>query len=199
MKLLHLTTALLALASITGVTSVQAAEAAATKIELYQIDTAHSSVKFSIRHFVAKTTGSFSDFSGTLTINRDDLTQSSIEAQIQLPSVDTDSEKRDVHLQQDDYFETSLYPLMTFQSTHWAATDSENNYKVTGDLSIRGQTHPVTLDVELLGFGEGNRGAFLSGWEATATLDRTLWGIDGGQPVVGTDVDILINIEAVRQ
>ncbi|MGZ0707984.1 YceI family protein [Coraliomargarita sp. W4R53] len=171
----------------------------AAEVETYTIDSSHSSVKFSIRHFVAKTTGNFSEFEGTLSIDRADLTQSSIEASIQIPSVNTDSEKRDAHLQEDDYFNTSEHPLMTFKSTQWEATDDEKQFKVTGDLNFHGITKPVTLDVELLGFGDGPRGAYLSGWEATATLDRTEWGVNGGQPAVGNDVDITINIEARRQ
>lgn len=169
------------------------------KVETYKIDTVHSSVKFSIRHFVAKTTGSFGDFEGTLTINRDDLTMSSVEATIKIPTVDTDSEKRDAHLQEDDYFDASKHPLMTFKSTKWSKAKGENKFKVTGDLTMRGISKEVVLDVELLGFGEGMRGAYLSGWEASATLDRTEWGITGGQPAVGTEVDVTINIEAIRQ
>jgi len=172
---------------------------AQAEIETYKIDTSHSSVKFSIRHFVAKTTGNFSEFEGTLTIDRSDLTNSSVEATIRIPSVDTDSEKRDAHLQEDDYFGAGNFPLMTFKSTKWTQGESENSFKVTGDLTIRGTTKEVTLDVELLGFGEGMRGAYLSGWEAKTTLDRTEWGVDGGQPAVGTEVDVTINIEAIRQ
>jgi polyisoprenoid-binding protein YceI len=179
-------------------TAVSAAPLAAA-VETYTIDTAHSSVKFSIRHFVAKTTGNFADFSGTLTIDRDDLTNSSVEAVIQIPSVDTDNDDRDQHLQEDDYFGTEANPLMTFSSTEWAATDEDDRFKVTGDLTFNGITNPVTLDVELLGFGEGMRGAFLSGWEATTTIDRTEWGVNAGQPAVGTEVDVTINIEAIRQ
>ncbi len=168
-------------------------------VETYAIDTTHSSVKFSIRHFVAKTTGNFGEFSGTLTVDRHDLTKSSVEASIAIPSVDTDSEKRDAHLQEDDYFDAGSHPVMTFKSTKWEATESENQFKVTGDLTIRGITKPVVLDVELLGFGEGMGGAFLSGWEAKTKLDRTDWGINGGQPAVGKEVDVTINIEAIRQ
>lgn len=171
----------------------------AAEVETYTIDRSHSSVKFSVRHFVAKTTGNFSQFEGTLTIDRDDLTQSSIEATIQIPSVDTDNQKRDTHLQQDDYFNAAKHPLMTFKSTQWKATEDENEFKVTGDLSFNGITKPVTLDVELLGFGEGARGIYLSGWEATTTLDRTEWGVNGGQPAVGSEVDVTINIEAHRK
>ena len=71
--------------------------------------------KFSIRHFVAKTTGSFGEFEGTLKINRDDLTKSSVEATIQIPSVDTNNEKRDAHLQEDDYFQRRRAAAHDFQ------------------------------------------------------------------------------------
>jgi polyisoprenoid-binding protein YceI len=194
MKHSFFSTALFAVASLTFSSALTA-----ETIETYVIDTSHSSVKFSIRHFVAKTTGNFAEFEGTLTVNRDDLTKSTVEATILIPSVDTDSEKRDSHLQEDDYFSSSAFPAMTFKSTAWEATEDENMFKVTGDLSIRGITKEVVLDVELLGFGEGMRGAYLSGWEATTTLDRTDWGVTGGQPAVGTEVDVTINIEAIRQ
>lgn len=169
------------------------------KVETYKIDASHSSVKFSIRHFVAKTTGNFSEFEGTLKIDRDDLSKSTVEAKIKLPSVDTDSEKRDKHLQGDDYFASADHPLMTFKSTKWSKALGENKFKVAGDLTIRDITKEVVLEVELLGFGEGMRGAQLSGWEAKTTLDRTQWGITGGQPAVGDEVEVTINIEAVRQ
>lgn len=169
------------------------------EVEVYEIDTAHSSVKFSIRHFVAKTTGNFAEFEGTLQINRADMTKNSVKATIQIPSVNTNNEKRDAHLQEDDYFNAGDQPLMTFQSTKWEATNDEDAFKVTGDLSFKGVTKPVELDVELLGFGEGMQGTYLSGWEATTTIDRTEWGVDGGQPAVGSEVDVTINIEAIRQ
>jgi len=195
-RLLHL----LSIASFIFVAShAQADDQPHDDVEIYEIDAVHSSVKFSIRHFVAKTTGSFGEFEGTLKINRDDLTKSSVEATIQIPSVDTNNEKRDAHLQEDDYFNAAEQPLMTFKSTAWAATDDDDEFEVTGDLTFNGLTKPVTLEVELLGFGEGMRGAYLSGWEATTTIDRTKWGVNGGRPAVGTDVDVTINIEAIRQ
>jgi len=178
--------------------SMLAALSAHAEVETYTIDKSHSSVKFSVRHFVAKTTGNFSEFEGTLKIDREDLTQSSVEASIQIPSVDTDNQKRDAHLQEDDYFNAAKYPVMTFKSTQWKATDDKDEFKVTGDLSFNGITKPVTLDVEVLGFAEGMRGIYLSGWEATTTLDRTEWGLTAGQPAVGNEVEVTINIEAHR-
>jgi polyisoprenoid-binding protein YceI len=176
---------------------IAALTAQAEELESYTIDPTHSSIKFSIRHFVAKTTGNFGQFEGSLQVNRGDLSQSSVRATIQIPSIDTDNEKRDAHLQEDDYFSATQHPVMSFTSTQWEAAD-DKRFKVTGDLTFNGVTKPVTLDVELLGFGEGMRGAYLSGWEATTTIDRTEWGVNGGQPAVGNEVDITINIEAIR-
>ena len=172
---------------------------AAKTLETFKIDTSHSSVKFSIRHFVAKTTGNFAEFDGIIKVDREDLTNSSVVATIQIPSVDTDNSKRDAHLQEADYFDSATHPTVSFESKEWKATESKNAFVVTGDLSIRGTTKEVDLDVELLGFGEGMRGAFLSGWEIKTMLDRTDFGVDGGQPAVGNEVDVTINIEAIRQ
>jgi polyisoprenoid-binding protein YceI len=172
---------------------------AAAEVEIYKIDPSHSSVKFSIRHFVAKTTGSFNQFEGTLNVDRDDLSNSRIEAIITVPSVNTANKKRDTHLQEDDYFASEKHPLITFKSTQWAKTDNQDSFKVTGNLTMLGTTKEVMLNVDLLGFGPGRNGAQLSGWEATTQIDRTEWGILGGQPAVGADVDITINIEAIKQ
>ena len=172
---------------------------ASENVEIYEIDSSHSSVKFSIRHFVAKTTGKFNQFKGTIVVDRNDYSNSKASAEIKVNSVDTANGKRDSHLQEDDYFNSAKFPLITFESTKWETTDKENVFKVTGDLIMLGKTQKVVLDVDLLGFGEGMNGAYLSGWEATTQLDRTKWGVSGGQPAVGADVDIIINIEAIRQ
>ena len=172
---------------------------ASAEVETYTIDPAHSSVKFSIRHFVAKTTGKFNQFEGTITVDRNDFSNSKISATINVASVDTANKKRDSHLQEDDYFNSAEHPLITFESTKWESTDEENIFKVTGDLTMLGKTKEVVLTVDLLGFGPGMNDAYLSGWEATTLLDRTGWGISGGQPAVGTEVNVVINIEAIRQ
>ncbi len=198
MKKLASTAIVFAIATLSAV-AAQSGVATTGSTEVYKIDPVHSSVKFSIRHFVSKVTGNFDEFEGTITVDRDNLVNSSAEAVIRVPSVDTDSAKRDAHLQTDDFFDATQYPLMTFQSTKWESGEDENHFKVTGDLNIHGVTKAVTLDVELLGFGEGMQGAYLSGWEARTTLDRTEWGVNGAQPVVGNEVEVTINIEADRQ
>ncbi len=172
---------------------------ASESVETYTIDPTHSSVKFSIRHFVAKTTGKFNNFEGTIVVDRNDLSKSKVVAMIKVGSVDTSNEKRDDHLQQDDYFDSQKHPLITFESSQWESTDKENTFKVTGDLTMLGTTKEVVLNVDLLGFGPGMNDAYLSGWEATTKLDRTEWGVSGGQPAVGAEVAVTINIEAIRQ
>ena len=82
---------------------------------------------------------------------------------------------------------------------YWAKTDNQDSFKVTGHLTMLETTKEVILNVDLLGFGPGRNGAQLSGWEATTQIDRTEWGILGGKPAVGTEVDITINIEAIKQ
>lgn len=189
MKKVFYTLTLLSLCTLAG---------KASQVESYSIDPTHSSIKFSIRHFVAKTTGSFGQFEGTMQIDRSNLSRSFVKATIQIPSIDTNNDKRDAHLQRDDYFGAASHPIMTFESTQWNVTERENHFEVIGDLSFNGVTQSVSLSVELLGFGKGMRGAYLSGWEATTTLDRTNWGVDGGQAAVGNEVEVTINIEAIR-
>lgn len=166
--------------------------------ETYSIDTTHSSVTFKIRHFFTPVSGSFGDFSGTIHFDPKHVDQSKVEATISVASVNTNNEDRDEHLQQDDYFNTADYGTMTFTSTSWEEV-GENAYKVTGDLTMAGNTGPVTLDVELLGFGEGRGGVKISGWNASGTIDRTKWGVTGGQPVVGDEVEIDIVIQGHLQ
>lgn len=186
-------TLFIALASVLSLHAAKATE------EIYQIDTSHSSVNFSIRHFVAKTTGSFNQFSGTIHVDTEDMSRSHVEAIITVGSVDTADEKRDAHLNADDYFHSAKFPLIEFKSTNWAATEKDDIFAVTGDLTMLGITREVILQVHLLGFGPGRDGAHLSGWEATTVIDRSDWGLTAGAPAIGNEVDITINIEAIRQ
>jgi len=173
--------------------------AANAEVETYKIDPVHSSVNFEIRHFVSKTKGSFNQFEGTILFDAKDPSKSSVVATIQVPSVDTANDKRDAHLQEDDFFNAAKFPAITFKSTKWVAGDDDNEFEVTGQLTMLDVTKEVTLDVELLGIGPGMKGAQLSGWEIETELDRTEWGINGGKPAVGADVNITINIEAIKQ
>ena len=182
-------------AAIIGATTASAA------VETYTIDPVHSSVGFSIRHFVAKVPGKFNKFSGNITVDRDDLTKSSAEATIQVASIDTGNQKRDDHLKNADFFDAAKFPTMTFKSKSWKKTGADT-YDVTGDLTLKDVTKPVMLKVTALGFGPGMGGAQLSGWEATTTINKKDFNMNDPamlDAALGDDVTITINLEATSK
>jgi polyisoprenoid-binding protein YceI len=167
-------------------------------VETYKIDTGHSSVGFKVRHFFTPVPGSFTRFEGTITLDREAWEKSSVEATIEATSIDTANDRRDGDLRGGNFFSVEAFPKLTFKSTSWKKT-GEDTFDVTGDLTIKGVTKPVTLAVKLLGIGPGARGAVLSGWEATTRIDRRDFGVSGAQAAVGNEVEVLITIEGVRQ
>ena len=168
-------------------------------VETYTIDPAHSAVTFKVRHFFTPVPGSFGKFEGTIKVDRENLANSSVEATIDAASVDTGNERRDNHLKNEDFYLVSQYPTITFKSTSWKQGEGEDEFEVTGDLTIKDVTKSVVLAVKLLGFGEGMRDTYLSGWEAETEIDRRDFGVTYGTGVVGNDVDINITVEAARQ
>ncbi|HXA81197.1 MAG TPA: YceI family protein [Opitutaceae bacterium] len=172
--------------------------AALAAVETYKIDPVHSSVNFSIRHFFSNVPGTFTKIGGSIVVDRNDLTKSTVEATIDISSVNTNSEKRDAHLRTDTFFDAAKFPTATFKSTAWAKT-GDDTYDVTGNLTIKDVTKPVVLHVSSLGFGPGMNGAQLSGWSATTTLNRNDFGITAFPKVLGDDVAITINVEADLQ
>jgi polyisoprenoid-binding protein YceI len=184
-----LTTAALVLASTV---------AASAATETYRIDPVHSSVAFSIRHFVSKVPGKFNKFEGQISVDRNNLEQSSAEATIDVGSIDTGNQKRDDHLRSADFFEAAKYPTMKFRSKSWKKT-GENTFDVRGDLTLKDVTKEVVLKVTSLGFGPGMGGAQLSGWEATTTIDKKDFNVKDPamlDAALGDDVTITISIEA---
>ena len=174
------------------------ASTASAAVETYAIDPVHSSVAFSIRHFVSKVPGSFTKFAGTITVDRANLANSSVDATIEVGSVSTASEARDKHLKTPDFFDAEKFATITFKSKAWKAT-GESTFDVTGDLTIHGVTKEVVLKVTSLGFGPGSRGAMLSGWEATTAIKKSDFGVNGPAMLgaaLGEDVAITIGIEA---
>lgn len=171
--------------------------AASAAVETYVIDPVHSSVGFTIRHFVSHVPGSFTKVNGMITVDRDNLENSSVDVLIDVGSVDTANEKRDAHLKTPDFFDVAQYGTSTFKSKNWKKT-GEDIFDVTGDLTLRGVTKEVVLQVTLLGFGPGPRGQ-LSGWEGTTKLKKSDFGIVGPAMLtkaLGDVVTIRLNVEA---
>lgn len=192
---MKITRQLLALAALVAGLVNQSSAA----VETYKIDSTHSSVQFSLRHLVSKFTGSFSTVSGTISVDRANLEKSSVEATIDVGSVNTADEKRNNHLKAPDFFDFAKFPTMKFKSTSWKKT-GEDAFDVTGNLTIKDVTKPVVLKVKLLGFGEGMGGAQVSGWEITSGIKKSDFGLAGPAmlgKVLGDDVAINIGVEGV--
>jgi polyisoprenoid-binding protein YceI len=167
-------------------------------VETYAIDSTHSTIQFSLRHFVSKFTGSFSTVAGTITVDRDNLEKSVVSASIDIGSVNTADEKRNAHLKSPDFFDFAKFPAMTFKSTAWKKTGAET-FDVTGNLTIKDVTKPVVLKVKLVGFGPGMGGAQLSGWEVATTVKKSDFGLEGPAflgTMLGDEVAVSIGIEA---
>jgi polyisoprenoid-binding protein YceI len=168
----------------------------------YDLDVEHTSVGFKVRHFFSKVPGRFDTFSGVLMIDEENLANSSLKVEIEAASINTNEEARDRHLRSDAFFDVENHATITFVSTA-VRTQGEGNLVMDGNLTIRGITKKVSLDVEVLGFGElynRRRGAF----EASTTINRkdfnVSWNdfVEGGGAVLGEDVEILLNVEAKK-
>lgn len=167
----------------------------------YQIDPAHSSVNFKIRHLVSKTTGKFDKFDGKLNYEPGKPASWKVDAKIDAASVNTGQAKRDEHLRSPDFFDTQKYPTITFKSTG-VKDASDKNAKLEGLLTMHGVTKPVVLDVEFGGEGVDPQGTKKAGFTASTKINRKDFGIiwnktlDAGGLALGDDVDINIEIEA---
>lgn len=170
----------------------------AAPIQTYRIDPINSSVQFSIRHFFTRVPGSFTRFSGTIKVDRDDLTNSSVHARIEAASIDTRVSMRDNDLRSAHFFDVAKFPAITFQSTSWTKT-GDNTFDVAGNLTMHGVKKAVVLKVKCLGFGTGAGGVKICGWKATTTLDRNFFGLKRYPEMLGADVRVTINVEADLQ
>lgn len=170
----------------------------------YKIDTSHSRVGFVARHaMVTKVRGSFNDFEGTGYFDVEDPSKSHLELTIKAASIDTRNADRDAHLRSNDFFAMDEYPEITFASTKVEAA-SDHTYRVTGDLTIKGVTKPVTFDLEYTGDVIDPWGNTRVGFEGSTTVNRKDWGVnfnvalEAGGVLVSENVTLEFEISAVR-
>lgn len=169
----------------------------------WTLDTAHSSADFTVRHMmVSNVRGQFGVVSGTIDFDPDNPSTASVDASIDVASINTGVEDRDNHLRSADFFEVEKYPSITFKSTKVEPT-SDNSAKVTGDLSIRDVTKSIVLDVDFLGQGASPFGDTRAGFEATGKINREDFGLtwnqalETGGVLVGKDIKISIDAQGV--
>lgn len=167
----------------------------------WDIDPAHSDVSFTVRHMmVSKVRGHFGTFSGEI-VTGPSVTDSSVTVSIDASSIDTNNDQRDGHIRSADFFSVEEHPAWTYRST--GVRVDGGDLVVDGELTIKGVTRSVPLAVEVGGFGPDAFGGTRTGFSATATINRSDFGVDiqmpldGGGVVVGEKVQITLEIEAV--
>jgi polyisoprenoid-binding protein YceI len=170
----------------------------------YLLDAAHKRVGFVVRHLmVSKVRGEFAEATATITVAENPL-ESSVTATIQTASVHTGQADRDNHLRTGDFFEAEKYPTIDFVSTGVKSHDG-NEFVLAGDLTIKGVTRPVELQVEFEGVGRSPYGFDVFGFSASTEVDREDWGLtynmalESGGVMIGKKVKIEIEGEAIRQ
>jgi polyisoprenoid-binding protein YceI len=170
----------------------------------YEIDRSHSMVEFVSRHLmVTKVRGRFAEFSGAITVG-ESPEESSVEVTIDAASVDSGEEKRDAHLRSADFLDVEHHPTIEFRSTGVEVVDDER-LRVTGDLTIRGETHPVTLDATYDGAFSDPWGGRRIGFSATAEIDREDWGLtwnvalETGGVLVAKKARLELTVSAVKK
>lgn len=168
----------------------------------YEVDPVHTQVMFKVRHMgVSTVTGKFNRFAATFAYDPADPASSWVTATIDAASIDTDNDRRDNHLRSADFFAADSFPNLTFQSTRVEPVE-QGRFRVSGDLSIRGVTKPVVLDVVLGGATMGQGGQPIIGWTAETTVNRKDYGLmwnrltEAGGWLVGDDVRIVLEVEA---
>lgn len=171
----------------------------------WDIDPAHSSAGFAVRHLMISTVrGRMAVKSGTIVFDERHPEASRVEAVIDATSVDTGATDRDNHLRSTDFFDAANHPTLRFESTRVEAL-GEDKYRVTGDLTIRGVTRAVTLDVEKEGEAVDPWGNHKAGLVATTTIDRTHWGLtwnaalEAGGVLVADKVKLELQVQARRR
>jgi len=170
----------------------------------YTLDPAHSRIGFVARHaMITKVRGSFNEFEGTAYVNVENPAKSSVSMRIKAHSIDTRNEQRDNHLRSNDFLAMDEYPEITFASSNVTPIDNIT-YRVTGDLTIKGVSKPVTIDFEYHGAAVDNFGNLRIGFDGSVVINRKDWGVnwnaalEGGGVLVSEKVTLEFEVSAIK-
>jgi polyisoprenoid-binding protein YceI len=170
----------------------------------WTLDKAHSNIGFSVKHMViSRVTGNFRKFDVTFNSTKDDFTDGYVEAVIDVASINTDNEKRDQHLQSDDFFNAAKFPQIKFKSSSFQKVGG-SKYKITGAMTMRDVTKQVTFDAEYNGTVKSPWGATVCSWTVTTAVNRfdynLKWSkaIETGGLIVGDMVAITMDLEFTK-
>ena len=170
----------------------------------WTIDPMHTQVEFSAKHMGIMTVkGHFTGVQAAITFTEDDFSASSVQATIDAGTLTTNDERRDTHLKSADFLNVEQFPTIAFSSTRIAHA-AHDRYTMTGDLTIRDVTRPVTFDVVYAGQGKDPMGTVHAGFSAHTTINRKDWGLtwnvalETGGLLVGEEVTLALDVEAVK-
>ncbi len=171
----------------------------------WNIDPTHSEIQFKAKHLVISTvTGYFKQFEGTATTEGDDWSTAKIKFSADIASITTGQEQRDAHLKTADFFDAENHPKLTFESTSLRKV-SDDTYKLAGNLTIKGNTKPVELEVEFGGQATDFYGNDKAGFEITGKVGRKAFGLtwdavtEAGSVVVGDEIKLIANVQVAKQ
>jgi len=171
----------------------------------YKIDPAHSEINFKIKHLmITNVTGSFTKFEGGMESDKDDFTDAKIHFEAETASITTHNEQRDGHLRSAEFFDAEKFPKVTFDSTSFEKK-GEDDYTLTGNLTMHGVTKFVTLDAELGGVTTDPWGQSKVGFEIVGKINRKEFGLEWnatletGGVMLGDEVKLQINVQLVKQ
>jgi polyisoprenoid-binding protein YceI len=177
---------------------------AAPTVTTWTIDPSHTTIEFSAKHMMFTTVkGRFAELDGTITVTGATPDTASVQATMKAASIDTRTEQRDQHLRSADFLDVAQFPDVTFKSTK--IEGPKEQFTMTGDLTIRGITRPVTLDVTYEGAGKDPWGGERMGFNASGKIDRREFGLiwnqalETGGILVGNDVKIQIDAQVIRK
>lgn len=171
----------------------------------WKFDYSHSTVEFTARHLmISRVRGQFEKFTGEIELDEQNPAAAKVTVKIETASINTRESMRDNHLRSADFFDSANFPQMTFESRSVEVLD-RSHARLTGDLTIRDITRPVTMTVEFNGKAVNPWGSEAAAFSASARINRKDWGLnwnkalETGGVLVGDDVDINIEVELVRQ
>lgn len=169
----------------------------------WNLDPAHSQIEFAVRHMMVTTVrGQFHKFAATVDFDEAHPERSKVEAHIDASSIETGADARDAHLRSPDFLNTAKYPELAFRSTH--IERAGDAYKIDGDLTMHGETRPVTLDAEIGGVVPNMQGGRRAGFSASTKISRKDWGLtwngalETGGVLVGDDVKITMDLAVLQ-
>ncbi len=165
----------------------------------YEIDPAHSMVVFRVSHLgISQTYGRFNQPEGTLRFDNESPKNSAIDIKVKVDNIDTDNEKRDLHLKSADFFDAEKYPDITFKSKR-VTPKKMNHFEILGDLTLHGVTHEIVVTAVQTGAAKDPWGGYRIGFETVFDIKRSDFKMQGMQGAVGDEVQLTVSVEGIRK